>query len=101
MSLDVTGIEEQVSTELGRSLNAYPNPTAGRTAISYSLSHSTAVSCVVYDAAGNIVSRLQAGTQPPGEHRLTWNAAGLEPGVYFCKLNAGGSTSAVRLTLVR
>jgi len=82
-------------------LRVFPNPIAGRTTVSYSLSHSTTVSCVVYDAAGNIVSRLQAGTQPPGEHRLTWNAGALKLGVYFCKLKVGSSTSTARLTLVR
>ena len=59
------------------------------------------MSCVVYNAAGNVVSRLQAGTQPPGEHRLTWDATGMEPGVYFGKLVAGSSTTTARLTLVR
>jgi hypothetical protein len=101
MSLDVTGIEERTGTQLRHSLNAHPNPVSARTAICYSLPRSAAVSCVVYDAAGNIVSRLQAGTQPPGEHRLTWDATGMEPGVYFCKLAAGSSTSTARLTLVR
>jgi len=79
----------------------HPNPAGARTAFSYSLSRSSVVNCVVYDAAGNIVSRLQAGTQPPGEHQLIWDAAGMKPGVYFCKLTAGASTSAARLTLVR
>jgi hypothetical protein len=101
VSLEVTGIEEQAGTAIRSSLRVFPNPIAGRTTVSYSLSHSAAVSCVVYDAAGNTVSRLQAGTQPPGEHRLTWDAAGLEPGVYFCKLKAGSSISTARLTLVR
>jgi hypothetical protein len=59
------------------------------------------VSCVVYDAAGNLVSRLAAGTRAAGEHRLTWDATGVEPGVYFCRLTAGDGTSTTRLTVVR
>lgn len=101
MSLDLTGIEEQTRTAIENSLRVFPNPVAGRATFSYSLPHSAAVSCIVYDAAGNIVSRVAAGTRPAGEHRQTWDVASLEPGVYFCKLKAGSSTSTTRLTLVR
>jgi flagellar hook assembly protein FlgD len=59
------------------------------------------VSCVVYNAAGNLVSRLACGTQAAGEHQLTWNAAGVKPGVYFCKLVADGTTYTARLARVR
>lgn len=79
----------------------FPNPVVEQAAISYDLPRSTAVSCVVYDAAGNLVVRLAAGTQTAGRHSLTWNAAGVKPGIYFCKLVAGNSTSAARLARVR
>lgn len=78
-----------------------PNPVTSRAGISFSLPHRASLSCVVYDPAGYVVSRLAAGTRAAGEHRLTWDATGVEPGVYFCKLTAGGSTSATRLTVVR
>jgi hypothetical protein len=77
-----------------------PNPVSARAAISYSLPHSAPVSCVVYDAAGNVVSRLAAGNQAAGEHRLLWDAAGVKPGVYFCKLAAGSSSYTARLARV-
>ena len=101
MSLDATGIEERTGTAIKSSLRAFPNPIAGRATFSYNLPHSAPVSCIVYDAAGGVVSRLQAGTQPPGQHRLDWDATGIEPGVYFCQFAAGSSTSTTRLTLVR
>ncbi len=101
MSLDVTGIGEQTRTAIESSLRVFPNPVAGRATVSYSLPRSAPVSCIVYDATGGVVSKLQAGTQPPGEHRLDWDATGMEPGVYFCQFAAGGSTSTTRLTLVR
>jgi hypothetical protein len=78
-----------------------PNPVTAQAAISYSLPRSASVSCIVYDAAGNVVSRLAAGSQAAGEHQLTWNAAGVKPGIYFCKLVAGSSTYTARLARVR
>ena len=101
MSLEVTGIEEQTRPAIKSSLRVFPNPVTGRATLSYSLPRSAPVSCIVYDATGNVVSRLNTGTQPAGEHRQKWDATGLEPGVYFCKLQAGGSTSTIRLTTVR
>jgi hypothetical protein len=79
----------------------FPNPVAARAAISYSLPRSASVSCVVYDAAGNLVTRLAAGTEAAGEHQLTWDAAGVKPGIYFCKLVADGTTAVARLVRVR
>jgi len=79
----------------------FPNPVAEQASISYVLPRSAAVSCVVYDAAGNQVSRLAAGTQAAGEHKLTWNAVGVRPGIYFCKLVTGNTASTVRLARVR
>jgi hypothetical protein len=79
----------------------FPNPVTSQAAISYNLPRSASVSCIVYDAAGNLVSRLAAGSQAAGEHSLTWNAAGVKPGIYFCKLAADGSTHTARLARVR
>jgi hypothetical protein len=79
----------------------FPNPVAARAAISYSLPRSASVSCIVYDAAGNLVTRLAAGTETAGEHQLTWDAAAVKPGIYFCKLVAGGTSATKRLVRVR
>ena len=97
----MTGIEEGTRVEAVRSVRVLPNPVSAQAAISYSLPRRATLSCVVYDAAGNLVTRLAAATQAAGEHSLTWNAAGVKPGIYFCKLVAGGSTYTARLTRVQ
>ncbi len=79
----------------------FPNPVAELAAISYNLPRAASVSCLVYDAAGNCVSRLAAGNQAAGEHQLTWRASGVRSGIYFCKLVADGTTYTTRLTIVR
>ncbi len=99
--LDPAGIEDVNGSEVARSLQVSPNPVVAQAAISYHLSHGAAVSCIVYDAAGNVVSRLAGGAQAAGEHSLTWNATGVKPGIYFCKLVAGGVTYTARLARVR
>ncbi|MBM3332284.1 T9SS type A sorting domain-containing protein [candidate division WOR-3 bacterium] len=78
-----------------------PNPVGTQATIGYSLPRGSSVSCAVYDVAGNLVSRLAAGSRVAGEHQTMWNAAGVKPGVYFCKLVAGGSSHTARLAVVR
>jgi hypothetical protein len=101
MALDVSGIEEANGTPVTHSLRVLPNPVSARATVGYSLPRSAVVSCAVYDAAGNLVTRLADGTQAAGRHELTWNATGVRPGVYFCKLVASGTTCTARLTKVR
>jgi hypothetical protein len=97
----VTGVEEGTRVEAVRSLRVLPNPVSAQAAISYDLPRSATLSCIVYDAAGNLVTRLAAGTQAAGEHQLTWKTAGVKPGIYFCKLVADGTTWTARLVRVR
>jgi flagellar hook assembly protein FlgD len=69
--------------------------------VSYQLRSSGSVSCAIYDAAGSLVARLAAGMQPAGQHRITWDASSVRPGVYLCKLTAGGETYTTRLTRIQ
>jgi|WetSurMetagenome_2_1015567.scaffolds.fasta_scaffold197433_2 hypothetical protein len=84
-----------------RSLRVFPNPVTAQTVIRYDLARSASVSCVVYDAAGSLVSRLAVGAETAGEHQLAWDASGVKPGIYFCKLVADGTTTTARLVRVR
>jgi len=68
-------------------LTCYPNPFNPTTNISYSLSKAGLINLSVYNAKGELVNRLFQGTQPAGEHRATFNATGLNSGVYFVKLS--------------
>jgi hypothetical protein len=55
----------------------------------------------MYDLLGREVAVLLNGEYPPGSHVVTWNAAGLESGVYLCRLNAGGVTQARKVVLLK
>jgi len=56
------------------------------------------VQCRVFDGSGRLVAKLTDGSHPAGEQRLTWNAAGVPPGVYHLRLSgaAAGSARVVR-----
>jgi len=66
------------------------SPPNGNTAtVEYSLAEADDVTMALYDIAGRRVATLFIGRQEAGVHELRWNAAGLETGMYFYRLQAG------------
>ena len=83
-----------------------PNPSRGRTTITFGLPRSTAVRMSLIDVAGKRVRTLMAGERPAGLQTLVWDgrAEGGSPlpaGVYFLTLTAEGRTSNRTLILLR
>jgi hypothetical protein len=90
------------SFSLGQS---FPNPVASATAISYRVPKSK-VSMKVYDSSGRMVRVLVDGEKPAGSYSAVWDgrdALGREmpSGIYFCRLQAGESSDAEKMILVR
>lgn len=93
-------------------LRSYPNPTAGRSVISYELPAggggapaSWKVEISVYNVAGQRVARLVDRSVPTGRHQVVWdgkaNGRPLPPGVYFCRMKVGDVERSFRIVLLR
>ncbi|HVP57536.1 MAG TPA: endonuclease [bacterium] len=68
-----------------------PNPFGRETTISFEIARPQPVSLTVYNIRGQMVSRILRGDwQAAGRHEVHFTAAGLPPGVYYCRLAAGG-----------
>lgn len=83
-----------------------PNPFSVRLSVPVSLTQAEPVSAAVYTVAGRRVRDLAFGVLSPGRHELSWDgrdAAGrpAEAGVYLLQVDAGGTKSSTRATLVR
>ena len=79
----------------------YPNPFNPSTRISYSIPHASDVSLIVYDLLGREVARLVQGTKPPGDYSVTWNAANVPSGVYYCRLVAGSFVETKKMVVMK
>ncbi len=79
----------------------YPNPFNPSTAISYQLSANSFVTLKVFDVSGREVATLVNGRQNAGTHQVTFDAAGLTSGTYFCRLKAGSFVQTRKMALVR
>ena len=83
----VAGETSALPTEFSLS-NNYPNPFNPSTNIEFSLPVKANISLVVFNALGQEVAKLAENEYAAGTHSVTFNAAGLTSGVYFCKLSA-------------
>ena len=84
----------------------YPNPFNPGTTIEFTLYTDVAVSLDIHDITGRHVKTLAAANLPAGRHAVTWNGnddagAVVSSGIYFCRMSAGGTTTAHRMILVR
>lgn len=79
----------------------YPNPFNPSTSILFSIAHSRFVNLTIYDMLGREVKTLVSQPMNPGYYSVTIDAAGMASGVYVYRLNAGTSTDAKRMTIVK
>ena len=86
---------------LAASLGAFPNPFRISTRLSYSLAVPGRVSARVLDVQGREVAVLADGRQEAGAHLLEWDARAFPPGLYFCTLSSAGTTTTLKLIMLR
>jgi len=95
------GIAEQGRGSSVSLLQNFPNPFREKTTIRYNLIEKEFISLKVYSMTGREVATLVNETQETGLHQAVFNATGLESGVYYYRLQAGGLYETRRLVLLR
>jgi hypothetical protein len=74
----------------------YPNPFNPTTTIKYNIPTASHVRLEVYDLMGRRISRLVDAVQSAGFRSIDWNASTVAGGVYYCRLEAVGTTETAR-----
>ncbi len=69
----------------------YPNPFTHSTTIRYQIPEFGNVTLKVFDITGAIITELVNSPQKKGEYAVEFNSEGLEPGIYFYKLEFSNS----------
>jgi hypothetical protein len=87
-------------------LQNHPNPFNPSTVIRFELHQAANVTLSVYDAAGAFVSTVAAGPYAEGPHDVVWNGtdakgARVGSGVYFYRLQSGGTTLTRKMVLLK
>jgi hypothetical protein len=86
--------------------DAAPNPFSSSTRIAYTLARSADIAVAVYDVRGERVRRLESGWRSAGARDLWWDGttdagARAPSGVYYVRVQAGGTMQSSKITLVR
>ena len=77
-----------------------PNPVVGRSAIAFTLDRAAHVRLTLHDVAGRRVEVLTDAVQSAGAHEVSFDAARLEPGVYYYRLQAGARVESRQLLIL-
>ncbi len=111
MSLDYLGVPTNVLTSVAQQPAGvpltfaleqnYPNPFNPSTTIGYQIPKQGMVSLKVYDVVGRLVRTLVNQVQGAGSYKVRFDAATLASGVYFYRLQAGSSTTSMKMLLVK
>ena len=83
---------------------AQPNPSSGISTLRFRLANAGVARLNVFDAAGRRVARIADAAMSAGDHSFVWdgrasNGAPAANGVYFYRLEAGGSAITRKLIL--
>lgn len=79
----------------------YPNPFNPSTKIRFGLPEDANVNIEVFNVVGERVATLFNGNLKKGYHEITFDAAGLQSGVYFYKVNAGKYNTVKKMLLIK
>jgi hypothetical protein len=82
-------------------LQNFPNPFKNKTTISYNLKERGFISLKIFTITGIEVATLVNEPQEPGLQQVVFNAAGLESGVYYYRIQTGESSATQRFVLLK
>ena len=87
-------------------LQNYPNPFNPQTEIAYTLPEDSHVKLAIYNTLGQEVKVLVDEYQNAGKRKVIWdglneNGEKVASGIYFYKLDAGGSVQTKKMSLIK
>jgi len=98
LTWSTTGIEGSENYD-EISLSVLQNPSAGSVRFGVNLPSAQNVTIAVYDAAGRVVIDAVNGEYPAGSTVVQLDM--LQPGNYFCRMQADGQTFTEQFTIIR
>ncbi len=79
----------------------YPNPFNPTTTINFSVANDVNVKLEVFNMLGQKVSTLVEGFRQSGKHKVTWDAANFQSGMYIYQLTAGSYVQKQKMLLLK
>ncbi len=80
--------------------NIYPNPSSGQITIAFTLSQKGKVTLDLYDITGRYAGTIVERDFDEPMNEVTWDAGGLNKGIYFVKMQADGYSIMKKITII-
>jgi hypothetical protein len=90
------GFNEQVLTN---SIRCYPNPASNQLTVVFQLADVSGISLTMVNAVGAIVYSENASSHAPGQHTLYIDVSYLQSGIYFLKVEIGGTIHTQKIVV--
>lgn len=97
----VTGINTINVTAASVQMDLYPNPSAGKATISYSLPEQENVQLKIYNQSGMLIQETTLDNAHKGDNLQTVDLSGHAAGIYFCSLITPNDVKTVRMLVVK
>ncbi len=98
----VTSSSEYTAMNSVDRINIYPNPFNDEFVVDYYLQTTSDVNISVLDLLGQEVALIEnTVNKPGGQHKVMFRADEMQPGVYFCRIEAGTFSVVRKLILAR
>lgn len=99
-SVGITPISGNIPERYSLSQN-YPNPFNPSTKIDFAIPKNGLVKIVVYDILGRQISKLVNQNLTAGTYSIDFNAANLNSGIYFYRIEADGFVKTKKMLLIK
>ena len=93
----ITGMNPQIVSPPFRLEQNQPNPFRDETRISFFLPQQEHATLALYDLAGRRIAVLLSEDLEKGKHTVTYDASGLNSGMYYCTLTTGGYSQTIKI----
>lgn len=101
LSVNPTGIEENVVPDKFSLSQNYPNPFNPETNIRFVVPETEKVEINVYDMRGNLVRQLVNHVYHPGQYSIKFEAGNVASGVYIYQMRAGQKIFTKKMMLLK
>ena len=79
----------------------YPNPFNPSTRIIYNIGKDSHVNLTIYNALGQKVKTIVNEFKPAGQYEIKFNASGFSSGIYIARIESGGLSKMIKMSLLK
>jgi len=79
----------------------YPNPFNPTTTVGFSIPRTMNVHIRIYNVLGELVTELTNRQFESGYHEILFNSTRYSSGIYYCRIDAGGSSDVKKMVLMK